>query len=144
MRGLHKALLIGLTVIMLAVFALPAMAQLQTQSTTPTIDETVMIGPDAVLFRINGGIQIWVPDDNGVWYPAISQSAEDLAKLPATPDSAMRIARNGKISVYKLADGQYQVNNGLHADGKMQVVVFDSVFTYAHQYEVDIFAPTAS
>ncbi|HEX2620405.1 MAG TPA: hypothetical protein VHL11_09665, partial [Phototrophicaceae bacterium] len=111
-----KIFVLSLAVMMLAAFALPAMA-----SDAP--DETIMIGADAVLYRTDGSIQVWTPDTDGTWNPVISLSTDELDALPDTPDSVLTLATAGNLALYKLTNGQYQVNNGVHKDGKTQVVV---------------------
>jgi hypothetical protein len=72
-------------------------------------------------------IDIWQVDENGIWQPALTIAADELLALPELPDENLLVARKRLISVYKLTTGEYQVNVGPLADGKVHVVIFDGI-----------------
>lgn len=55
--------------------------------------------------------------------------SSDLADLPANPDAPIEIYRseNGVYGFYKLPSGEYQVNAGPDAEGKVDVINFTGV-----------------
>jgi hypothetical protein len=48
----------------------------------------------------------------------------DMDKLPAQPEQNIAVKENPLISLYKLTSGEFQVNAGPDADGKIYVVRF--------------------
>jgi hypothetical protein len=66
-------------------------------------------------------------DSNGALWLEIAP--EMLAAVPQFPSEYMIIARSedGYIELAKLPTGQYQVNTGPDAEGKIHVVVFDEI-----------------
>jgi hypothetical protein len=99
------------------------------------------IGPDAILFHDNdtGNISIWIPYDEEEWQVAIAQTDDELDDS----DTGL-IASHGNIDLYKLATGEYQVNNGPDAEGKVHVVVFDENFNEISHYTYSVFPVTDS
>lgn len=61
--------------------------------------------------------------------PLLDVSAKELLALPDFPAKNTLIAKtaDGFISVYKLMTGEYQVNVGPLADGKVHVIIFDGI-----------------
>lgn len=80
-------------------------------------------------------IDIWQLDGQGIGHPAVTISADDLLALPDFPRENLLIASKGFISVYKLTTGEYQVNVGPLADGKVHVLIFDDIPpTHTYRY----------
>lgn len=103
-------------------------------------DMRINIGTDAVLFRENGGIQIWTPAGDDVWEPSITLSADEvLAYADATPEKATVIATAGDVTLTLLANGQWEVVNGPDAEGKISVAVFESDFSYAFEHNWSVY-----
>ena len=116
---LHRSIL---TAVVLAAVSVTAFAQ---------PDMKIDVGADAVVFREEGSIQVWTPDADGVWAPVISLSADEvLAYEDAVPN---------ENTVELLSNGQWQVNNGPDLEGKVNVVVFETDFTYAHEYNWSVY-----
>lgn len=69
------------------------------------------------------GLQIYVVDLDGVGKLALTISAADLA---AAVDHIATSA-DGKVIAYRLASGEYQVNYGPDAEGKVFVFTFDGL-----------------
>ena len=125
---LHRSIL---TAVVLAAVSVTAFAQ---------PDMKIDVGADAVVFREEGSIQVWTPDADGVWAPVISLSADEvLAYEDAVPNENTVVASEGDISVELLSNGQWQVNNGPDLEGKVNVVVFETDFTYAHEYNWSVY-----
>lgn len=125
---LHKTIL---TAVVLAAVSVTAFAQ---------PDMKIDVGADAVVFREEGSIQVWTPDADGVWAPVISLSADEvLAYEDAVPNENTVVASEGDISVELLSNGQWQVNNGPDLEGKVNVVVFETDFTYTHEYNWSVY-----
>jgi hypothetical protein len=163
-----------LTALALVAIAVPAIAQ---------PDMTVNIGANAVLFRENGGIQVWTPDAEAVggWSVALSLTAdeaeaiqdeaadvlsEDEADVVAddstdtvadessdtvTDESSdvvedfdvefdknghavILVSENEQVMVELLSNGQWQVSSGPDIEGKINVVILDSDFTFDREY----------
>ena len=76
---LHKVIL---TVLALVAIAVPVVAQ---------PDMTVNIGANAVLFRENGGIQVWTPDAEAVggWSVAVSLTADEAEAIAAEAEDVL-------------------------------------------------------
>ncbi|MDZ4769622.1 MAG: hypothetical protein SGJ24_10865 [Chloroflexota bacterium] len=69
-------------------------------------------------------IDLWLFEgDRGRRYVRVTNS--ELAKLPANPEQNMLVKERGVIALYKLTTGEYQVNVGPDAEGKIYVVNFD-------------------
>lgn len=125
---LHRTFL---AVVVLAAVSVTAFAQ---------PDMKIDVGADAVVFREEGSIQVWSPDADGVWVPVISLSSDEiLAYEDSVPTENTVIASEGDISVELLSSGQWQVNNGPDLEGKVNVVVFETDFTYAHEYNWSVY-----
>ncbi|MFN8375347.1 MAG: hypothetical protein U0694_21025 [Anaerolineae bacterium] len=132
-RSLKTLLVLALLVLASGAFAWSASADENPYGT--------FIGPDAILFHDNdtGNIAIWVPYDEEQWIVAISQTADELDALPAVEDENLLVASSGDITLYKLTSGEYQVNNGPDAEGKVHVVVFDSNFNETAHYTYSVY-----
>jgi hypothetical protein len=104
------------------------------------------IGSDAILFHDNdtGNISIWMPYDDEEWMVAIAQTADELDAVTTDGESNQLIASYGDIDLYKLATGEYQVNNGPDAEGKVHVVVFDENFNETSHYTYSVYPVTDS
>jgi hypothetical protein len=104
------------------------------------------IGPDAILFHDNdtGNISIWMPYDEEQWQVAISQTSDELDAVTTEGASNQLIASYGSVDLYKLATGEYQVNNGPDAEGKVHVVVFDENFNETSHYTYSVYSVTDS
>ena len=55
---------------------------------------------------------------------AISLTSEDLAALPETPEQNMLVDQYYEIALYKLTSGEFQINAGPDAEGKVYVLNF--------------------
>ena len=104
-------------------------------------DMTINIGASAVLFREDASVAVWVPTgDDDVWEPAIHLSADEIeAYQDDLPDENTVVAQSGGITLELLPDGQWQVSSGPDAEGKVNVAVFESDFTYAHEYNWSVY-----
>lgn len=138
---LQKLILTGLALLAIAVPVLAAP------------DMTINIGADAVLFRENGGIQIWTPDENAVdgWSMALNITADDAAALTedVTLDEALEpsdvaatdvVVEADTITVELLNNGQWQVSIGPDFEGKTTVVILESDFTFAREYTWSVYS----
>jgi hypothetical protein len=94
----------------------------------------------AVIYLMaEGGIQVYAVDSNGSGLLVISVTDSELASYPDNPDSNTRIANSddGKITLYKLTSGEYQVNAGPDAEGKVISVIFTGRGdVYMHEFNV--------
>ena len=91
----------------------------------------------------NARLKVYVVDDNGpqnpvlafyrvnedatgtlIYYVSAAQLAADYPALPATPTL---IFSDGPYSFYKLPSGEFQVNAGPDAEGKVDVLTFTGV-----------------
>lgn len=72
------------------------------------------------------GMHIYVVEPDGIGKLALVISARDLALLPKQP-SHIGTSADGKVIVYRLASGEYQVNYGPDAEGKMFAFTFDGL-----------------
>lgn len=104
-------------------------------------DMTINIGASAVLFREDASVAVWVPTgDDDVWEPAIHLSADEIeAYQDDLPDENTVVAQSGGITLELLPNGQWQVSSGPDAEGKVNVAVFESDFTYAHEYNWSVY-----
>jgi hypothetical protein len=57
---------------------------------------------------------------------AISLTSAELAKLPETPEENLLVDEYYEIALYKLTSGEYQINVGPDADGKVYVLNFNN------------------
>jgi hypothetical protein len=124
-----KVLVFVLVLVVVGVVACPAFAA----------EEGHAIGANTVLFYKDRGVEIWTPDADNNWSPAIRLTADKLNDYADAPDKHTLVASYGDISVYKLSTGEWQINNG-EAGGKIRVVVFDEAFNYKRQSEWNVFA----
>lgn len=69
-------------------------------------------------------IEVLGVDAGGNGYDAIYVSARDLAKLPEFPEENTLIEQYYEYALYKLQNGEYQVNAGPFAENKVYVVNF--------------------
>lgn len=68
-------------------------------------------------------IDIWlVEGDSGRRYVRVTSA--QLAKLPEFPEHNMLIRERGPVALYKLTSGEYQVNVGPDAEGKVYTTTF--------------------
>lgn len=84
-------------------------------------------GRYAVYILQNGdscAIRVLDLDDKGRSSRAIDLSAKELADLPETPEENMLVDQYYEIAFYKLTTGEYQVNDGPDAEGKVFVLNF--------------------
>jgi hypothetical protein len=103
------------------------------------------IGSDAILFRADdGSIAIWTPDEDDHWYTAIAQTRDELDALPDDLETSLLVDSYGSISVYKLVSGEYQVNNGPDAEGKVHVIVFNADFHEIDHYTYSVYPAEAT
>lgn len=74
----------------------------------------------------DGSLQVYGVDAQSHGYPAIYVSPEEVAALPAAPEANLKIAESddGKIALYKLTTGEYQLNVGPDFEGKVFVYIF--------------------
>lgn len=72
-------------------------------------------------------IDIWQLDGHNIGYRALYISSDELLALSDFPAENILIASDGFIGVYKLTTGEYQVNVGPLADGKVHVIIFDGI-----------------
>ncbi|MCA9913306.1 MAG: hypothetical protein KC496_08145 [Anaerolineae bacterium] len=74
------------------------------------------------------GLSIYAIDDSGEGSLAIRVTPEQIAEWDAmtvSENTLIAQSANGKISLYKLTTGEYQLNVGPDEDGKVQVTIFD-------------------
>ncbi len=84
-------------------------------------------------------IDIWQLDEHGVGLPFLYISEDELLGLPEFPVENILIASDGLVSVYKLTTGEYQVNIGPLADGKIHVRIFDDIPpTHVYGYTLEV------
>lgn len=82
------------------------------------------------IFILEGGrnnqcaIQILGTGPNGGEYEAIYLDSEAMSKLPERPEENLLIDSYYEYAMYKLTSGEYQVNVGPDAEGKVYVVNF--------------------
>jgi len=69
-------------------------------------------------------IQILGVSDAGAEYEAMYLTGEELAELPETPEENLLVDEYYEYTFYKLTSGEYQVNVGPDAEGKVYVVNF--------------------
>jgi hypothetical protein len=76
----------------------------------------------------------------------IAITREELDQLPPLPDENIEVATNddGSLSLFKLTTGEFQVNVGPDAEGKIFVYVFtwDPVYACQTRYEYRVDDPT--
>jgi hypothetical protein len=86
-------------------------------------------GTEAVVYAEDDGIEIWAIDDNSQGTRVLFVSTEELASLPANPEQNTLIAAtdDGQFALYKLTTGEYQINIGPDAEGKIRVMIFDAI-----------------
>lgn len=63
-------------------------------------------------------------DDNGKSSRAIDLTARELAALPEKPEENILVDEYYEIAFYKLTTGEFQVNSGPDAEGKVFVLNF--------------------
>jgi hypothetical protein len=103
-------------------------------------DMTINIGANAVLFREDASIAVWVPTGDDVWESALYLSADEIeAYQDDLPAENTVIAESGGVTLELLPNGQWQVSSGPDAEGKVNVAVFESDFTYAHEYNWSVY-----
>lgn len=122
LNGLRKVFALVVLSATLIVMALPAFAA----------EGGIMVGPDAQIFIEDGSLSIWTPDAEGVWDKALYLSADEIDALPDTPQAAQLLAEAGDIQVYQLTTGEFQINNGPDAEGKVDVVILDSGLAFSN------------
>lgn len=84
-------------------------------------------------------IDIWQLDEHGVGQPFLYISEDELLGLPELPVENILIASDGLVKVYKLRTGEYQVNIGPLADGKIHVRIFDNIPpTHVYGYTLEV------
>lgn len=84
-------------------------------------------------------IDIWQLDEHGVGQPFLYISEAELLGLPEFPVENILIASDGLVKVYKLRTGEYQVNVGPLADGKIHVRIFDNIPpTHVYGYTLEV------
>lgn len=83
-------------------------------------------------------LDFYTVNANGRGERSLRVSAETLADLPEKPARNTRIAstRDGLATLYKLTSGEFQVNYLPNEEGRIYVVIFDSV-SPAHIYRAD-------
>ena len=82
--------------------------------------------PAAFYAPDDGSLQVYGIDAQSHGYLAIYISSDEVAALPASPEENLKIAESddGKIALYKLTTGEYQVNAGPDFEGKVFVYIF--------------------
>ena len=129
---LHRMISAAGVAVMLGIMSLTAFA---------TPDMTINIGANAVLFREDASIAVWVPTgDDDVWESAIYLSADEIeAYQDDLPAENTVVAESGGVTLELLPNGQWQVSSGPDAEGKVNVAVFESDFTYTHEYNWSVY-----
>lgn len=76
-----------------------------------------------------GSLDIWAVDESGNGYQAIFVSKDELDNLPDKPltNTEIQSSPDGKITLYKLYTGEYQINIGPDKEGKVQVIIFTGI-----------------
>ncbi|MBZ0285633.1 MAG: hypothetical protein K8L97_33185 [Anaerolineae bacterium] len=72
------------------------------------------------------GMRIYVVEPDGIGKLALTVSARDLALLTKQPDH-IGTSADGKVIVYRLTSGEYQVNYGPDTEGKVFEFTFDGL-----------------
>jgi hypothetical protein len=86
-------------------------------------------------------MRLWDWDEtSSSGFVAIHLSSEQMSNLPLNPAQNTEIAAspNGRIRFYVLTTGEFQVNSGPDAEGKVRVVVFNRQFQITNQYEFNV------
>jgi collagenase-like PrtC family protease len=103
-------------------------------------DLTINIGANAVLFRENASVSVWVPGSGERWVSAVHLSADEIeAYQDDLPAENTVVAESGTITVELLPSGQWQISSGPDAKGKVNVTVFESDFAYAREYSWSVY-----
>jgi hypothetical protein len=103
-------------------------------------DLTINIGANAVLFREDGNVSVWVPGSGERWVSALHLSADEIeAHQDDLPAENTVVVENGTITVELLPNGQWQVSSGPDAKGKVNVTVFDAGFAYVREYSWSVY-----
>lgn len=74
-------------------------------------------------------IDLWHLDENGVGQPLLYISKDQLLALPDHPTENLLFAStpDSLVNVYKLTTGEYQLNIGPLAEGKVYTTIFDAI-----------------
>lgn len=103
-------------------------------------DMTINIGANAVLFRENASISVWVPAGGDKWASALHLSADEIeAYQEDLPAENTVVAESGTITVELLPSGQWQISSGPDAKGKVNVTVFDAGFSFVREYSWSVY-----
>lgn len=129
---LHKMISGAIVAVVLGIMSVTAFA---------APDMTINIGANAVLFREDASIAVWVPTgEDDIWEPAIHLSADEIeAYQDDLPAENTVVAESDGITLELLPNGQWQISSGPDAEGKVNVTVFESDFAYARQYSWSVY-----
>ena len=100
------------------------------------------LGTNGAVYTDEDGIGVYGVDENGDGFEALFISAAELAALPDMPAENLLLAgdADGPFAIFKLTTGEYQVNIGPDAEGKVQVVIFDGIPpTTVYGYEFNVY-----
>jgi hypothetical protein len=115
-------------------------------SGTPNSDGRTFDFPNAAVYNTEDGMLISATTNLGEG-AFLSISAAELAEFDPTPDENFLVASSGDgfVSFYILTTGEYQINIGPDASGKVYVVIFTGLpptDVYRHDFNVnDILFP---
>ena len=130
MKKVISLTVVAVFVLVLGVMAVPALA-----------DDTftgIIIPPNAVLYHTDGMLTVLEADADGNWAVALSITDEALSEVAAAnPSEATLVTTAANLSLYKLADGEWQINTAPDAEGKVHVVVFDSGWGSSHSFDLN-------
>lgn len=98
---------------------------------------TITVG---AVYADEDGVAVYAINDKSVGELALFVTTEELKALPEKPDENLLVAQSedGKFALYKLTTGEYQVNMGPDAEGKVQVIIFDALppkKVYGYQFK---------
>lgn len=121
-----------LTSLIVVVFVLVLGAMVVPTLAAP-YDGTI-VSPDAVAYHTDGRLDILVPDADGNWDTAISLTDAELDAVSVAPEINTLVASSGDLALYKLTSGEWQINAGPDAEGKLHVLVYDAGFGSTHAF----------
>ncbi|MBI5670903.1 MAG: thrombospondin type 3 repeat-containing protein, partial [Chloroflexi bacterium] len=106
--------------------------------------ETMLDGHTAIYLHDGTGnpaIHIYRTDDFGNAYLTLARSLNELNQYPDRPEANMLIGTgiDGKVALYKLTSGEYQINVGPDSDGKIYIIVLPGLGGAFNQSEWNIY-----
>jgi hypothetical protein len=86
------------------------------------------------------GLKVWEIDGSGEGQTSLELSPDFLASLPLSVEAntEFAVSDDGLTRFYVLTTGEYQINFGPDAEGKVSVVVFNRGFQVTNSYEFQL------